>query len=299
MVKHIQNKQTGKMAGSIGDGKNKIPTPATVLPTPQTDRPKPARTPIIVPESKISLNLHRMKDLGISYEYDYYEPSPNASVERDGENGAEYQYFTGLRVEKPVHGDEVLRNIFSLPYSKPIPNDIQELIETAKLNEVDTYEIKAFSSYYGEEARSSFNEETEKYLKEWYYNHNNATDSDGVLKYVRNRGTETTGLDPVEAIKKQVKETRGAQIAHTIKSAKYVTPKTIAISKIDIPPVTTLRDGTPIRTGKGNNIKKYMGVLIKQGTRYELVDGFAQLAQPHYTSTRAHFLILSETPENV
>lgn len=39
MVKHIQNPKTGKLAGSIGDGKNNIPQPSQTKPTPSQTAP--------------------------------------------------------------------------------------------------------------------------------------------------------------------------------------------------------------------------------------------------------------------
>lgn len=46
-------------------------------------------------------------------------------------------------------------------------------------------------------------------LQEWYYSQPNAVDYQGVLEHVREKGFDTSGLTPVEAVKKMLREENG------------------------------------------------------------------------------------------
>ncbi len=304
MVKTLRDNK-GRYAGSIGAGKTKIPTTSPLKPKPSpTNYTHQPRTPITVPRSELRLNTGYLKDLGLEYEYDNLKP---VDPEEEGSpyafargTGVGYHIFEGLRLQEPIDPRDPLEAIFGIVIEKdePIPEDLQTIVSTARLEHASSYTIKAIPDYYAERAVTELKPLTEKAVTDWYYSKENAEDSDGVLAYVRSKGTNTAGLNPVEALKKQLLEEVGPQIASHIQNADSVTDITLNIERINIPTITSLSTGNPFLTStrRSNTIRPYLGVLVREGRGYLLLDGYRNLMTDNIDNPkrRGTFLILDD-----
>lgn len=115
MVQHIQDKKTGKMAGSIGDGKNKVPSAAPKIPA---QFPK---TPELTEVETIALGLPRPNP--------YYLSKVEAGQILDVAIGAVQKHPKSATLQDILQAENIDAERMSSSYNNMLANTISEIKE--------------------------------------------------------------------------------------------------------------------------------------------------------------------------
>lgn len=261
----------------------KLKTLNTPKPIAKSAKTKATRKPIILEPSELkNVRTPDAKDY-VEVEYDFYECT-GTTCESDPSEGicrdAAYEniQITGFE-DNGFHN--YVKASLGLPYDKDLPEDFKEILEKYK-DPIDDFEIYTVGGYYGEEYEVVPSARLQKDIKNYYYNRPNAVDMNKVLPYIRGKGTETTGLTPIEAIKKQLKEENGrilkdAEEADAFKIEKIKTSKITRGSRKQ----TQLASDDPKEPKKIDGVDSLTvaGVVFQnKAGEYRLVDGYHRTA---------------------
>lgn len=230
----------------------------------------------------------------VEYDYDYSHCS-DPSCGDDGDLCRDTVY-EGLTVEnKPVDTREVLSQIYSTDPGN-IPDDLVRVAnDELHLDQPDYYEAYAENGYYGEEpvVALAYPEDVHKRLTEYFYSLPDAKDDQGILPYVRGRGVDTTGLTPVNALKKSLREENNGKLVSAAEKATKVTRGAIPFSKIEITQKKRYESVAPKVPNSPKGADKIIGVVVKRGDSFVLVDGYQRVKHANLSKGKnGTFLIL-------
>jgi hypothetical protein len=223
---------------------------------------------------------------------DYYSNDYYNSNDDDPYNN--YNVYDNLRLTS-VDPEATIYSMFRANSRVPLPNEIKQLIKENKWDEVDSWEIHAESDYYGETAVIVAPDNMLTKVQEWYWNQPNAEDNEGILNYVRSKGTETKGLKPLDAIKKQLSEENEGRSNRLVEKARSVTKQTVRLDRIRVPHQNRLDTVNPrVPASTLNHNPAIAGVLIKEGRNYRLIDGYHRLKfYQNANRVNAKYIVLS------
>jgi hypothetical protein len=193
----------------------------------------------------------------------------------------------------------VLGKMFRVPENQ-IPDSLVEHARDIGMDNPDNYEISTNGGYYGDEVII----QSENYygLRRWYLDQNNARDDDGILDYVRSKGFDTSGKEPLDAIKSQLAAENNGKLIDAVTNARAVgtiklSPKQISVAN---PRHLEEVDATPV--GKKNEASDtFTGILVERPTNvynqveYVLVDGYHRYKEA-LKSPRKSFNFIVITP---
>lgn len=257
---------------------------------------KPA---IILPKSSL-IEPRVLSTSALSYEYDYdFYGDDGSGYYSLGEDDyystpEPYSVYDGLRLET-VDAEGTVRGILGIrDRNAPLPDGLQTIVDENDWNDKYKWEISAENDYYGESVVVTPPENMLPKLQEWFWKQENASDVEGVLDYVRSKGTETKGLTPVDAIKKQLSEENEGRHNRRVENATKVSTAKVNFNRIIVPHQRRLNDidARPATNYEGQ--EDFAGVLIKEGNRYRLADGYHRLKHFKGTTRKTgKYIILS------
>lgn len=246
----------------------------------------PLREPILA-YSYLSLS-------GVDYDYD----STHCASPDCGEDGdmCRDTVYEGIRVEdKPIDTRQVLASVFSTA-EKNIPDELVRIgEEELNLNSPDAYDAYTENGYYGEEPQVDFAEPgaVNKRLKEYFYTLPDAKDDQGILPYVRGKGHDTTGLAPVDALKKSLREERNGKLPVAVEKAAQVSRGAVRFDKIKVSQKKHYDTTAPKVPNSPKGADKILGVVLKKGEDFILIDGHQRLKHARLLNPKSGtFLIL-------
>jgi hypothetical protein len=137
-------------------------------------------------------------------------------------------------------------------------------------------------------------------VQEWYWKQPNAVDSQGILEYVRSKGTETQGLTPLQAIKRQLDEENelifklGAHRNRALYNATHVEQKTVKLDEIIVRGASRLNEVEARIPQSYDNKPGIAGILVKTGDTYKLMDGYHRMKYLKIQNRKqANYIVLS------
>lgn len=215
----------------------------------------------------------------VDYEYDFNGCTGYTCGTEDGDGYCRDSVYEGLRVSGSIKTREVLAQIFNTREER-IPDDLVKLAEDElQLNDPESYDIRGVNGYYGEEVLTTLNnaEHAADVLRTYYNNMPDAKDEDGILPYLRGKGLETTGLTPLEGVKKHLRDENRGIIVDYVERTNHVSKETIDLQDVRIPQqhhYDTVAPRTPLAP-KG--VEKICGIVVKKNNSYVLVDGYHRM----------------------
>jgi len=254
-----------------------------------------ALPPIIVPKADLQEPMNESwgnVSSYVDYEYDGYYCDGCYGCET-GDDYCRGSVYEGLRITS-VSSHAMLAMMMSARSDASITTELLDYAEEVGLNDPANYEIYGVPDYYGQTVQVDLNESVVDSLKEWIYREPNAEDRNGILGYIRSKGVETTGLSPLEAIKKELNLENKGKVNPYVDKATKVSVKLMDINKITVPNPQHYERVEPLAPVPAIPSKDFLGVLIKQGESYILVDGYHRLKDAKNNNKRkGHYIILS------
>lgn len=263
----------------------------SVAVSPDPVLPDVAITPLNEP--MISSNMHMYE---VEYEYDFYGCTGYTCGSEGDDGYCRDAEFENLRISnEPISTRNVLGSIFRASPGD-IPDDLVAFAENElELDKPESYEVSSSRGYYGDEAEVTltFESNVRKKLTEYYLNRPDAKDTAGILPYLRGKGQDTTGLTPVEAVKKHLRaENRGAIVKY-VEDANTVYKMRVPLTDVKVPQKKHLETVEPRKPIHPKNVEKFCGVVVKKGNAYFLVDGYHRLKYELGTNNKTgNFLVL-------
>lgn len=259
-----------------------------------------ANSPSVVQVTKLSAPKEHYR-LPVDYDYDYYSCS-GATCNSDGyDDYCRDSEYEGLRIDKnSLNTRSVLAYIYNAK-EEDIPDDmVIKANNELELDTEDGYEVYSSPGYYGDEATIdfAFPDNARKALERYYYELPDATDNSGVLPYVRGKGIDTTGLTPIEAIKKQLTDENNGKTHQFVDRANRVSSNVIPFHQVEIPQQKHFDSVEPREPAAPKNVDNICGVLVKIGegktATYRLVDGYHRMKNEKLKNAKSgKFIVLS------
>jgi hypothetical protein len=260
--------------------------------------------PIIREPSKLNAPLAEISHYCFEYEYDqgtssnyYYDGSEEDDSPSYAEDMNRDSTIENLRVTE-VDVKSALAHTFNCPESQ-IPQDLIDLAEKEGFANPDNWEIEVEGGYYGEElGNASVHPEILAKLRGWYYDQADAHDAAGVLEYCRSKGSETTGLTPLEALKAQLTKENPGRTNNRVDTANVIRVAKLKFSKVRVPKTAAARmqqiEARTAMPPAGVKAPKISGIVIQQGNDYILVDGYHRLKSETSVNKRIGAYIILE-----
>lgn len=203
-----------------------------------------------------------------------------------------------LSVAKKYMGWDYSSDYQKVP--KHIQEDFEKFVEKdlKKFLSPSDWSIHGEPDYYGETVVINPPSGLKDLCREWYYNQPGASDRDSVLPYLRGKGFDTVGKDPLTAMKDHLAEENQGMRLPEVESAENISKSTIFFSRIKMNEKhyekVDAREPSPVRdSGSG---QKIIGVLLKTGEKeYKLLDGYHRLKHMKEKEQRrnGNFMVLS------
>ncbi len=205
----------------------------------------------------------------------YYDEGDSDSGDIDYH--ANDQHISSIGIKRVGDWEANVAKLFNT--TKENIQNYPELLALAKQLGADTpkaYYGYGEPDYYDDQPHIRFEDTVAKELANWYWKTSyNGFDHDGILEYVRGKGTETIGLSPIEAIKEQLRNENGNKINSLVEAARYVKIVNLRIDQITVTNETHLTrvQPQPLEVPTENG-KKISGVVVADRNRFLLVDGY-------------------------
>lgn len=251
------------------------------------------KPPILVEDSPLSdprFSYYSYDGVEVSHdsyhdEADYYE---------DDEERASSIVYSGLKIES-VDLPRVLASAYQCKVSE-VPSYLIEMGEERGWDDPDDYQVESSPDVHGEEILVSLPENMEDTLVEEYWKLPNAVDANGILKYVRGKGHDTTGQSPVEAIRNQLNSENAGKKSSKVDRATNVSVAHMKLNTVTIPATHHYEkiSGRPLKAPAAGT-ETFAGVVVKEGRRYFLMDGYhrTKFLKESTKETSGLYIILS------
>lgn len=200
--------------------------------------------------------------------YDYYSDEPSY--------GDSYSVYDNLHLTS-IDAEQSIKTIFNVPADHELPEDIHKMIQDNGWNDKYNWSIHAEPDYYGETAVVTPPSDMFPKLTEWYWSQDNAVDKDGILHYVRSKGTETKGCSPLDAIKKQLAEENEGRSNRLVENANNIKVSNLSLNRLSIPHASRLDRVEPRAPKDYENKAGIAGIIVRTRDAYRLVDGYHRL----------------------
>lgn len=273
----------------------------------QKDDPAVSESPVIseVKNSKLNEpvqqvnNGYYMSDkhlYSVEYEYDGYYCS-GSSCNSDGyDDYCRDSEYDNIRVADGINTRAVLAEIYRCK-SEDIPDDLVNFANNElELDDKDSYEVQVSRGYYGDEASVVLSDPKNVYdkLREYYFARDDAKDDDGVLPYVRGKGISTKGMQPIDAIKTQLRaENKGMIVSH-VENATKVERQDLNMKDVMVPQNEHFIKVDPRKPIAPHGAEETVGVVVQKGDSYVLVDGYHRFKHQSAKGAKGgSFIILS------
>lgn len=233
---------------------------------------------------------------GIEYDYDWYGTPDWAS---DDDGYGRNRVYEGLRITEVNDVRGVLANLFTCS-PDDIPDELYDYaVDELHMDSPDSYYIRGESGYYGEEI--SITTEEIGALKRWYYKENNARDYNGVLDYVRSKGVDTSGKEPLQAIKEQLAFENNGKLLQAVKDARYVGTTNLTFKQVKTDETKMAQTAVPEASDmlKNKTAKEFSGVVVRDGKDYVLVDGYKRTKALQGTRKNGEYIVLGRSQLDV
>lgn len=120
-------------------------------------------------------------------------------------------------------------------------------------------------------------ESYENELKRWYFNQDNAIDDSGVLQHVREKGYETKGLTPLEAIKTMLRKENNGKVLKAVENANSVQLRSIDFSKLSYAKTHYAKIDPVKPVVRDKKSPEITGVVLANKGSWRLIDGHHRL----------------------
>jgi hypothetical protein len=199
-----------------------------------------------------NFNLHYD---GVDVEYDYYACEGCYVCDGSSEDADSYTscvniQYSNLRMAN-VYLNKVLRATFGFESELDIPEDLIKEASNLELDSMDSYDLEEVPDYYGPTIEVKMRPDIFKELEEYYYAKPNAVDSFNYLDYARRHGVDTTGKNPVEALKEQARINSGIELPEEVIKAEKAKLKELPFTKIQVD------ENMKLRPGEGKHLGSY------------------------------------------
>lgn len=184
--------------------------------------------------------------------------------------------------------------ILGQPKNQTLPLELQKLIAENQWDKPETWT---------KNRNQTVTPPTSLYttIQTWFWEQPNASDKQGILEYVRDKGTNTTNLTPLEAIKKQyieenlllIQMTTSTNFLNKILQTTKVQTKTVDLKTITASQ-TRIEDVEARTPHNYKNEPGIAGILLKTNGKYQLLDGYHRLKHlRQQNETQATYIVLS------
>lgn len=137
-------------------------------------------------------------------------------------------------------------------------------------------------------------------LQTWFWSQPNANDKQGILEYVRSKGTTTTNLTPLEAVQKQhieenllLLQLSGTSFLNKILQTTRVQKTNIELAKISAGK-TRIQEIEARAPHNHKNEPGIAGILLKTDTKLLLLDGYHRMKHlQQHNIENAPYIVLS------
>jgi hypothetical protein len=230
----------------------------------------------------------------VEYDYDYTHCS-DSSCGEDGDMCRDTVY-EGLTIEnKSVDTRAVLAEIYGTQ-PENISDDLVRIgNDELNLNDPGSYEAYAENGYYGEEpvVALAYPENVHNRLTEYFYSLPDAKDDKNILPYVRGKGVDTTGLAPIDAVKKSLRQENKGKLPAYVEKATKISRGAVTLSKIEVTQKKRYETVDPKVPNSPKGADKILGVVMKRGDKFVLVDGYQRVKHANLSNSKSGtFLIL-------
>jgi hypothetical protein len=232
----------------------------------------------------------------VEYEYDGYYCSGSSCGQEGYDDYCRDSQYDNIRVAEGIDSRAVLAELHGCQ-KEDLPEDLVAYANNElELDNPDSYEVEVTGGYYGDEASVIFSEPEKVYakLREHYFAREDAKDADGVLPYVRGKGLDTTGLQPLEAIKKQLRTENKGKIVDYVENTTKVERKFISMKNVVVPQNQHFIKADPREPVAPHGAEQTFGVVVQKGDAYVLVDGYHRFKHQTAKGTKnGSFIVLS------
>lgn len=212
----------------------------------------------------------------VSWEYDSYycDGCYGCDTGNDYCRGSRYE---GLRIER-IYWDSVASDIISYLGYMPNHEHIKDVVEILQASDLESnLEIDSVAGYYGDEAEVVlYNDHLYLGPVRWYLEARpDAVDNQGILEFVRAVGYSTVGMAPIDALKAYIEKSNFGARVKSVDEAKIV-----SLEKLDLDKVIIKNEAHFDKIQARTDIdppRSIVGVVVKGGGRFELVDGYHRL----------------------
>lgn len=202
---------------------------------------------------------------GVEYDYDYYGRSEWSDPDDP------YSVYEGLHL-KSVDAYSAVAGLIQC--QGELPDELQKMIEDNNWNDISEWDIEAENDYYGQSVLVVPPRGMEEKLTQWYWNLPNADDGAGVLRYVRAKGVDTSGLTPVEAIKKQLAAENNGIEHPLLEKVNNASVTSVRLRDVVIPNREWFDKVEPRSVKAGGDSYPVTGVVVFVRNQYVLIDGY-------------------------
>lgn len=157
------------------------------------------------------------------------------------------------------------------------PPSLEEEFQKNKESWADPDGWEVETHYYDDDPEILPPEKLEKDLQNWYYDQPNATDRAGALEHVREKGYETKGLRPEEAVKKILREENGMILKRVESTSSVASYPEVPIQNLRM--VKNHYDAVEPRepSAKSSNSSQIDGILQWAPNGYRVLDGYHRI----------------------
>lgn len=151
-------------------------------------------------------------------------------IDEDEDEYAIRTHITSAEI-RSIDMRAVLASAFSVTSDEISP----ELVQQARNLDFDKsshWNYKIIGDYYEDTITFIPPEGFKEFVEKEFYAQGNAEDRNGVLSHVRNYGIDTTGLTPVEAVKKYLSHEGETKLPSAIAKKENITKKKVELRKI-------------------------------------------------------------------
>jgi hypothetical protein len=232
----------------------------------------------------------------LDVDYDSYG-APGGQCECPEDDYCRCNVYEGLRIDPDVkpNMENVLSYATGIPHSE-LPESLLTLGRELELDTHDGYEVFGEAGYYGQEYRIEFANvpKVHKELRDRF--DKNAIDRNDIPRsYLAGIGIDVRGKDPVRGFKEFLKKENAGIELEKLKKVKKVTSTRLNLSSIEVPNPEHYKGVEPRKPESPiEGTSKVVGIVLKEGGKYKLLDGYHRLKYARGGSIKTgRFIVLS------
>lgn len=211
---------------------------------------------------------------GVEYDYDFY----SCVGECSDDGPCRCAMYDGLRISG-VDMDAVLRGLLGMGAEETLDDQARVIGDQFALDQIDSYEIEAEWGIYGQEALIYLveHEAVIAALRQYAAAQVDAVDTEGVHCYLIGKGFDRSGYTLVDAVKAHLSQENDGRSVSYVDAATEVTIARLDLDKVVIPQPEHYARCEPRAAKAPEGAPKIIGVVVKTGNAYRLVDGYHRM----------------------